>query len=88
MRYVLILCALPILALPPLSLADPADTTADEQPANSRVDPNSRERTIAACVRISTRGSLQPVQCIYAPRVCSIFVWFAAGAIQIREMHV
>jgi|KBSMisStaDraftv2_1062788.scaffolds.fasta_scaffold61184_4 hypothetical protein len=51
MRYVLILCTLSILALPPLSLADPADTTADKQPANSRVDPNSRERTIATCVK-------------------------------------
>jgi len=45
----LILCTLSILALPPMSLA--ADSTADKQPVNSRVEPNSRERTIATCVK-------------------------------------
>jgi len=49
MRKLLILCTLSILALPSLSLA--ADSTADKQPVNSRVDPNSRERTIATCVK-------------------------------------
>ena len=51
MRTLLILCTLSFLSLPLLSLADPADSTADKQPVNSRVDPNSRERTIATCVK-------------------------------------